>query len=149
MKKLHENGNTKVRPNVVAANAVINACAFTQGDVRVQNRALEIAQIVLKDLEEAQYGEPDQITYGTFLKVCQNQMPASNSRDQVVEVLFKKCTQDGQLGDYFLQQMKVTASRELFESIIGKRADESVRLDDLPSQWSANVVDKRPPRSRR
>ena len=43
-KDLFEAGNKHLRPNVVAVNAVLNACAFTSGDVLEQSRAIEIAQ---------------------------------------------------------------------------------------------------------
>ena len=143
MKKLYNAGNKNVRPNVVAVNAVINACAYTTGDIRYQNRAVELAHKVLQDLEQSPYGSPDQVTYGTFLKVCAQQMPDSHTRQQIVEVLFKKCCRDGQVGNLVLQQFQSMASPELFEAILGRRIDEDVSMDDLPVDWRRNVVEGR------
>jgi hypothetical protein len=141
MKKLYLAGNKHVRPNVVAVNAVINACAFTSGDIRQQGRAIEIAHSILKDLEQSPYGNPDQVTYGTFMKVCANQMPDSHTRQQIVEVLFKKCCRDGQVGNLVLQQLRGMASDELYHLLVGRSIHDSVQMEDLPKEWWCNVVE--------
>jgi hypothetical protein len=141
MKKLYQAGNDRVRPNVVAVNAVMNACAFTAGDIRQQNRAIEIAHKILKDLEQSPYGRPDQVTYGTFMKTCANQMPDSHTRQQIVEVLFKKCCRDGQFGNLALQQLKCMASDELYEQLIGRSIHDNIQMEDLPKEWWCNVVE--------
>ena len=146
MKKLYLAGNQHVRPNVVAVNAVLNACAFTTtgDDIRLQNRVVEIAHSILKELEQSPnvFGKPDQVTYGTFMKTCANQMPDSHTRQQIVEILFKKCCKDGQVGDLVLQQFRSMASDELFQQLIGRsKSDASLRIEDLPKEWSCNVVE--------
>jgi hypothetical protein len=141
MKKLYLAGNDRVRPNVVAVNAVMNACAFTTGDIRQQNRAIEIAHKILKDLEQSPYGRPDQVTYGTFMKTCANQMPDSHTRQQIVEVLFKKCCRDGQFGNLALHQLKCMASDELYEQLIGRSIHDNIQMEDLPKEWWRNVVE--------
>lgn len=141
MKEGYENGNKNLRPNVVAVNAVMNACAYTIGDVPEQNRAMEIAHRQLKDLESSDYGSPDQVTYGTFLKVCANQMPDCSTRQQIIEVIFKKSSQSGQVGNLVLQQLKAMGPPELFYSLIGREIEDNIRIEDLPSEWWSNVVE--------
>jgi hypothetical protein len=145
MKKLYQAGNEHLRPNVVAYNAVMNACAFTNGDVHESNRAVEIAHLVLKDLEQSDFGTPDQVTYGTFLKVCANQMADCDSRDKVIEMLFKKCCRDGQVGSMVLQQLKSVAKSEQFFRLTGKM-NLDTKIDDLPSDWCRNAIETRSPR---
>jgi hypothetical protein len=65
------------------------------GDIPEQRRAIEIAQMMLSELEKSSFGKPDQVTYGTFLKVCQSQMPRSDSRRRIVDLVFKKCCKEG------------------------------------------------------
>jgi pentatricopeptide repeat protein len=141
MRNLYEAGNPHVRPNVVAVNAVINACAYTNGDVPEQSRAMEIAHKSLKDLENSPYGMPDQVTYGTFLKVCASQLPASSTQQQIVAVLFKKCCKDGQVGNFVLQQLKAMLSADMYEELVGKSIHEHVQMEDLPKSWWCNVVE--------
>jgi hypothetical protein len=146
MKKLYVAGNQQVRPNVVAVNAVLNACAFTAtgDDIRLQNRVVEIAHTILKELEQSPhiYGKPDQVTYGTFMKTCATQMPDSNTRQQIVEILFKKCAKDGQVGNLVLQQFRCMASEEVYQQLIGRSIhDANLRLEDLPKEWTCNVVE--------
>ena len=149
MKKLYQAGNEHLRPNVVAYNAVMNACAFTNGDVHESNRAVEIAHGVLKDLEQSRFGTPDQVTYGTFLKVCSTQMADCDSRDKVIEMLFKKCCKDGQVGTMVLQQLKGVAKNDHFVRLTGRGNWEDIKLEELPSDWSRNVVEGKGPRRRR
>eukprot|EP00565_Helicotheca_tamesis_P003951 CAMPEP_0185728158 /NCGR_PEP_ID=MMETSP1171-20130828/3609_1 /TAXON_ID=374046 /ORGANISM="Helicotheca tamensis, Strain CCMP826" /LENGTH=714 /DNA_ID=CAMNT_0028396833 /DNA_START=90 /DNA_END=2231 /DNA_ORIENTATION=- len=138
MCELYESGgriNPKVRPNVVIYNAVMNACAFTMGDSIEQHRAMEIAHSMLTELEKSEHGTPDQITYGTFLKVCANQMPEGETRDQIVNVVFRKCAKDGQVGRMVLQQMKSLANPESYEKLLNRKMEEDIDVDDLPLEW--------------
>lgn len=130
-----------MRPNVVAVNAVMNACAYTNGDILEQNRAMEIAHNRLKDLEDSNYGIPDQITYGTFLKVCANQMPDCATRQQIMEVLFQKSARDGMLGNLVLQQLRAMGPPELYYRLIGHYIEDEIQMEDLPKEWWCNVVE--------
>jgi hypothetical protein len=141
MKQLYKQGDENLRPNVVVANAVMNACAFTTGDSPERNRAVEIAHKVLKDLEVGDYGKPDQVTYGTFLKVCANQMPECSTRENIIEMIFQKCRRDGQVGNMVLQQLRAIASPEKYLELIGFPIDAEHGMEELPQDWWSNVVE--------
>jgi len=138
---LSKKGNENERPNVVVANAVMNACAYTTGDVPERNRAMEIAHKVLKYLEADESVKPDQVTYGTFLQVCHNQMPVCSTRDQIVEMIFQKCYRDGQVGNLVLQQLKQTISWQQYYDLIGIDPESVHGMEDLPEDWWCNVVE--------
>ena len=143
MTELYEAGNQSVRPNVVAVNAVMNACAYTSDrhGVKDQNRAMEIAHMRLKELENSSYGSPDQITYGTFLKVCANQMPDCDTRRQLIRVLFKKCSQEGQVGNMVLNELRHMGPPDLYEQLVERPIQEDIKMEDLPAEWWCNVVE--------
>lgn len=144
MESLYKAGNEHLRPTVVSFNAVMNACAYTSNsDLHEQNRAVEIAHRMLRDLENSPYGDPDQVTYGTFLKVCANQMPDCSSREQIVESIFKKCCNDGQVGNLVLQQLRSIADEEQYQVLVGRSIFDDLRMEDLPSEWWCNVVEGR------
>ncbi|GKY94875.1 hypothetical protein MPSEU_000452400 [Mayamaea pseudoterrestris] len=140
MTRLYEAGNKHVRPNVIAYNAVMNACAFTSDDVIEQGRALEIAHNTLKEMEETLYAKPDQVTYGTFLRLCSH-LPDCSTRQKVTEVLFRKCVKDGQVGSLVLSQIRTMVSDDVYERLVGRRMDEDVQMADLPKAWWCNVVE--------
>jgi len=134
--------NRHLRPNVVAVNAVMNACAYTpDDDIQERNRAMEIAHKRLKVLEDSDYGSPDQITYGTFLKVCANQMPDCNTRQQIIKVIFQKCARNGQVGNLVLQQLKVMGPPELYSHLTGHYIEDNIQMEDLREELWCNVVE--------
>lgn len=142
MVKLYEEGNKHLKPNIVVVNAVINACAYTYGeDGDEHQRAMEIAHNKLKQLETSDYGSADHLTYGTFLKVCANQMQDCETRRQIMEVIFKKCIRDGQLGNLVLQQLRAMGPSETYSKLVGRGIDEDIVVEDLPQAWHRNVVE--------
>eukprot|EP00586_Coscinodiscus_wailesii_P020303 CAMPEP_0172502528 /NCGR_PEP_ID=MMETSP1066-20121228/160963_1 /TAXON_ID=671091 /ORGANISM="Coscinodiscus wailesii, Strain CCMP2513" /LENGTH=575 /DNA_ID=CAMNT_0013277823 /DNA_START=136 /DNA_END=1860 /DNA_ORIENTATION=- len=128
-----------IKPNTIIFNSVMNACAFTVGDEAEQSRAMEIAHETYMELEDSPYGTPDEITFGTFLKVCSNQMPDNESRQRVVHLVFKKCCNGGMVGDLVLQQVKVLADDNLFWTLMDTHVNHKNRKDvtiaDLPREW--------------
>jgi len=146
MLKLYKDGNKKLRPNVVVYNSILNACAYTTGDLSEQQKAMAIANLIFQELHRSPYDKPDEISYGTFFKVCQNQIPPGKTRHDIVDLIFRKCVEDGQVGQLVLDQMKVAASSEQFEALVGVDADDAELLT-LPQEWRRNVTSRN--RSRR
>ena len=164
MKDSHEIGNASLRPNgkfhivptstsnhfrlstltfyfpVVVFNSIINACAYTVGDPSEQREAMEIANFMLKELGESTYANADQVTYGTYLKVCQNQLPQSEMRSKIVTAVFKRCIEDGQVGQLVLDQAKGVTTPDQFEELLGDSCTETHWMD-LPEEWTRNVVE--------
>lgn len=132
--------NVNAQPNVIIFNSVMNACAFTIGSEYEQGRALEIAHSMFKSLESSHYMNPDDITYGTYLKVCANQVVDDNFRDSLTAAIFKKCVKDGQVGDLVMQQMQNAASRDLYIELFG--SDQPLTPEEIPDHWKCNVREK-------
>eukprot|EP00584_Thalassiosira_punctigera_P014760 CAMPEP_0172553960 /NCGR_PEP_ID=MMETSP1067-20121228/52547_1 /TAXON_ID=265564 ORGANISM="Thalassiosira punctigera, Strain Tpunct2005C2" /NCGR_SAMPLE_ID=MMETSP1067 /ASSEMBLY_ACC=CAM_ASM_000444 /LENGTH=674 /DNA_ID=CAMNT_0013342243 /DNA_START=166 /DNA_END=2191 /DNA_ORIENTATION=+ len=142
MKELYDaSGKEDLRPNGVVYNSVLNACAFSIGDLEEQSQALDIANAMLVGLDEGPYGRPDQVTYGTYLKVINNQMPAGEAQDQVVEAVFRKCAKDGMVGEMVLRQLREMGMEEVFEKLVGKSFWGEFNLSDLPREWTCNVIE--------
>lgn len=135
------NGRRALRPNNVVYNSVLNACAFSLGDLEEQSRAVEIANAMLVGINQSPYTKPDQVTYGTYLKVINNQMPLSDSRDQVVETLFRKCAKDGMVGEMVLRQLQEMGLVGVYENLVGASVWGEIKFEDLPMEWTCNVVE--------
>lgn len=145
MLQLYEEGITELRPNVVVFNSILNACAYTTGDLSEQQKAMSIANHAFRELDQSSFGKPDQITYGTFFKVCQNQIPPGNARHHIVDVMFRKCVKDGQVGKLVLNQLKLAASEEHFFCLVGNEPD-TIDWLGVPEKWRRNVIDEEGPR---
>lgn len=142
MKELYDkSGKSALRPNNVVYNSVMNACAFSVGDLEEQSQALEIANKMLVGLDESPHGKPDQVTYGTYLKVVNNQMPPSEARDQVVDTVFRKCAKDGMVGELVLRQLREMGLDEMYENLMGQSSWGDFQLSDLPREWTCNVIE--------
>ena len=143
MKELYDStGNTKLRPNNIIYNSVLNACAFSMGDFEEQTRAVNIANLMLIGLDESPYGKPDHITYGTYLKVIANQMDPGPARAEVAAKIFQRCARDGMVGGMVLRQLReLGMSDEQYEELVGVSIWEAPSLSDLPSSWTCNVIE--------
>jgi hypothetical protein len=135
-------GNTKLQPNNIIYNSVLNACAFTMGDIEEQTRAMDIANSMLMELDDSPYGKPDHVTYGTYLKVITNQMEPSKARDQIVETIFRKCARDGMVGGMVLRQLReMGMADEAYENLVGISIWDAPSLSELPNSWTCNVIE--------
>jgi pentatricopeptide repeat protein len=142
MKELYDaSGRSALLPNSVVYNSVLNACAFAVGDLEEQSQAMEIANSMLVELNESPYARPDQVTYGTYLKVINNQMPPSGARDQVVDTVFRKCAKDGMVGEMVLRQLREMGMVQIYENLVGRSMWGEVNLTDLPTEWTCNVIE--------
>jgi len=142
MKELYDmTGKQFLRPNNVVYNSVLNACAFSVGDLEEQSRSIEIANAMLVDINGSPYAKPDQVTYGTYLKVVNNQIPFGESRDRVVETIFRRCARDGMVGEMVMKQMREMGKEEVYENLAGRTFWGDARLADLPSSWTCNVIE--------
>ena len=167
MKLCFEKGvNDKIQPNVYSYNAVLNACAYTYGDEYEKDETFRIACNVFDELrstnktKQKSYDEkdtlvrPNHVTYGTFLHICARLMPEGEdmSRRTIVEAIFRKCCQDGQVGSYALNQLWEAAPRDLYWALLEeggvssrKRSwgeDETISVSDLPAKWTRNVKER-------
>ena len=143
MKELYDaSGKSTLRPNSVVYNSVLNACAFAVGDLEEQSRSMEIANAMLVELNDCPYGKPDHITYGTYLKVINNQMPPSGARNQIVETVFRKCVKDGMVGEMVLRQLREMGMEAIYETLAGKSMMwGEINLSELPKEWIRNVIE--------
>lgn len=180
MKDRYENGGaTMARPNVYAYNAVLNACAYTFGDSTEKVEAFRIACFVFDECRKnskieyrsgtrnkhfnASLLKTNHVTYGTFLRCCACLMPKDEIIQQrtLVEAIFRKCCQEGQVGKYVLDQLLLAAPEDLYwslmnEGLVGEKQQDrwndtrsrrtwrqKVRVEDLPKRWTRNVRERR------
>ncbi|KAL3778897.1 hypothetical protein ACHAWO_007863 [Cyclotella atomus] len=134
-------GNEALRPNAIVINSVLNACAFTIGDLEEQRRAIEIANLMFTAICRSDDEDPDEVTYGSYLKVICNQMPPGKQRNKVVHAIFQKAVSAGLVGHLVLKQIKEVGLDDATQKMyFGTQSLDHVSLKDLPSSWTNNVA---------
>jgi len=126
-----------VRPTTITYNAVLNACAYTNStDLKEKEEAFTVACLVFDDVRKS--SKPNHVTYGTFLDVIIKLMPKSDARNDIAELVFKRCCKDGQVSQLVLRKLKAAVPLSLYRQMLGGDAE-----DQLPRKWTANVRERR------
>ena len=140
MIEAYKNGNGEAKPNVNAFTAVINACAFTQGDMLEKSEALQIATRTYKELYASDYGEPNQFTFATFLRACANIIPPGEQRVSSMKSVLQQAANQGKVDDLVLKVLQNSLSIEDLESILPcSVSNKVVTRKDLPVEWTCNL----------
>lgn len=88
MKRLQDEGNKKAAPNLRTCIQVLNAAAYTKGELKELLLAIRVAvdrqPVSMSDLQENEELEPDPVPYDLFLQSCAQLMPSSNKWEAMV-----------------------------------------------------------------
>eukprot|EP00980_Cylindrotheca_fusiformis_P027747 scaffold22549_cov98-Cylindrotheca_fusiformis.AAC.3 len=142
MIQMHKSGAIKAAPNTHSYTAVINSCAYCENDTLEKRDALQIAIKTYKELENSEYGQPNNVTFSTLITALRHLMPASNKRDAAIKTIFHRCAEDGQVTDTILRRLKSTLSASQLQELVGIHAvspDGQVYIDKVPDEWKRNV----------
>jgi len=178
-KNNNKNNNQSMKPNVVVYTSVLNACRPWEPSEKIE--AFDIALLTLKEMIFIGYDSPNHVTYAAFLSVCAFAYPlstmtsmsttrpsvvgehssssssllsSSRTRDDAVRWAFHQCRDDGQVGNNVLENLRKSASVELYEELMmdvvrNRRGDGDdsayVGIMDIPASWKRNVKGERRP----
>ena len=140
MIEAYKNGNGEAKPNVNAFTAVINACAFTQGDILEKKDALQIATKSYKEFYASDYGEPNQFMFATFLRVCANIIPPGEQRVSSMKSVLQQAANQGKVDDLVLKVLQKSLSADDLGSILPCEVTNNILTrKDLPAEWTCNL----------
>mmetsp|Transcript_25747 Transcript_25747/g.38872 ORF Transcript_25747/g.38872 Transcript_25747/m.38872 type:complete len:1367 (+) Transcript_25747:119-4219(+) len=135
MKDDYSSGNRDARPSLYSYNAVLNAAEFTFGRDVYLEEAFAVACEVFDEARSTM--QPDHVTYATFLGVTAQLMPKSGIRNDMVQLVFRRCCMDGQLAPLTIKKFKQAATEQQFLDLMGNSSE-----DDLPDAWTCNIRNK-------
>lgn len=141
MDRLSKFGDAEtLRPDEISYTAVINSCASPSvADPRIRRKALDTALFTLKELQASRYSQPNQVTYGLFIKACATLLNEDDVlRRELITRAFEQCCLDGQLGQIVLHY----TPSELYEDLLAGYVNSGickVSVNDLPTEWCCNV----------
>lgn len=142
MQNLYDEGQDNMKPNIFVYSAVLNACAYTFGREEEKQSALNIGIETWEELKNSGI-RINHVAYGSFLRICRRLMPVDDSRrNHFITRAFKQCCSDGQVGVYVLKQIR--ADHKIFNALLQAYiVDGEVEYEDLPSEWTRNVRERR------
>ena len=141
--RMTKEGTVGVRPTVVTYNAILNACEYTtSNDLMEKEEAFTVACLTFDEVRKLPDIKPTHTTYGSFLGSVTTLMPRSDARNEIAELVFKRCCKDGQVSQYVLRKLKASVSSSRYRQMLGGRKD-----DKLPRAWTTNVRERKNERS--
>lgn len=145
MKKASTTRKDVVTMNVHCYNAVINAAAFTEGEMDIRIDAFNIATTTLEELLESKSAEPISSSFGTYLKACGKLSLPRRLAELAIEKSFKKCKELGLVNDFVLTQIRYSTCTAQYQNLLGdlakrKKSNERINMTDIPESWKTNVA---------
>jgi pentatricopeptide repeat protein len=134
MKDDFSRGNRDAEPTVFAYNAVLNAAEYTVGNEADLEQAFRVACETFDQVRSSDTLKPDHVTYGTFMGVISQLMPESDIRNDMIQLVFRRCCVDGQLAPVVMKKFREAADSQQFLQLMGKVVE-----DNLPQEWTCNV----------
>lgn len=146
MDKLYQAGYKNARPDEVTYTSVLNSCAFPATlDRKTRRKALDTAIFTLRELRSSRYGQPNEVTYGTFIQACANLLSDDDEMLRaVIEEAFQQACKDGQVGQMVLTRLRDAAPEGLYEELLAKVSNSPTpSVSDLPLEWRCNLREEK------
>ena len=140
-----EEGNERVKPDIISFNSVIRSCTLHSSRSKSEKQAaLRCALETLADIRNQRCGvAADEFTFAFFFRVVANSVESKQQAEKLLSSTFKWCCETGNLSAESLKSLKSTKGvssypflRKLLQT---EKKVESVKLSDLPSEWSRNA----------
>lgn len=90
---------------------------------------------------KSKYGNPNEVTFATFLTALRNLLPPSKERSAAVRSVFETAANDGRVNNLVLRRVQSALSTEELTEIFSTAISASgeVQLNQLPDEWRRNV----------
>jgi pentatricopeptide repeat protein len=139
LKRMKQAASLDARPNIVAYNAVLNACEHTdRSDEFCVEEALTVAFLTFDEIRNSASVVPNHVTYGSFLGVVANLMPTA-SRQEIVSLVFRRCVSTGQVSRLVLKKLRNAVDTEAaYLALLQGNAENR-----LPKTWTSGVRESR------
>jgi hypothetical protein len=136
MISLHEGRNDdKAKPDARAFSAFISTCANQGGTPERKRVALKLALGTYEQLcQKPEYGKPNSFIYGGLLKAVGRLTNDQKERSRLLEHIFMKCIQDGELSRVNLNVFLKGANQQLEAKVLG-----NLPGDRIPFDWCRNL----------
>jgi hypothetical protein len=154
------NQNPDIRPNHVAYNSVLNACATSCPNVYQENlqrvdteyplptlpeMVRTLYQQLIDDQNQGSSLQPDHYTFGTVLKAIANLFWGEPDQVEFCQQVFQEACQRGQVTFGVLFQLRQAAPSEVYRKMLPSNAynpdNGHFNMQNIPKDWTKNVRD--------
>ncbi len=130
--------------NMFNYNNVLSACSYTHGTATDRFNAIKVAVTVIEEaMEQAARDDRLNVTFGIFFQACANLMNDESEKskiEKVVETVFNRCCDRGQVDSKLLLQFRQAATQQLYLKLFGSfRSFPRINVKEIPNEWKQNV----------
>jgi len=143
----YKDGVAAAKPDAHVYSALINLCASVgriegisrEIHSRERRHALTMAFDILDELrsQSHSYVKPNCRVYGCIIKACRYLSQDRKEMKHLLEIVWKKCCEDGLVSDAIFEQMQWACNGIFLEEILKDR--DVVSVFSLPVEWRRNV----------
>lgn len=132
-----------VAPDIVGWTSVLNSCATETGHAEERNKAFKVATLTYRQLQKLDVSA-NHVTYGTMLKACARlQHVRSPLRLKWTRAVFADAVAAGAVGDMVVSKLREAAPSDLYKELM-----QGHSRNKLPAEWTINVQEHSPFRSK-
>jgi pentatricopeptide repeat protein len=134
-------------PSIFNYNSVLRVCSFTHGTASERFNAIKVAVMVMEEIMQQGNSDRLNITFGIFFNACANLTLNDEEKvklERMVEAVFKKCCEFGQVDDKLILQVRKACSQQLYLKLFGEfKGFPRVHITDVPQSWRSNIVHRK------
>eukprot|EP00549_Striatella_unipunctata_P023586 CAMPEP_0118677732 /NCGR_PEP_ID=MMETSP0800-20121206/2798_1 /TAXON_ID=210618 ORGANISM="Striatella unipunctata, Strain CCMP2910" /NCGR_SAMPLE_ID=MMETSP0800 /ASSEMBLY_ACC=CAM_ASM_000638 /LENGTH=316 /DNA_ID=CAMNT_0006573453 /DNA_START=312 /DNA_END=1262 /DNA_ORIENTATION=- len=135
MNQIEDDG---LEPNIVTYTTALNACSNPlPGE---EDESYHIACLIMEEIYFKENLKPIFLTYAAFFSACRHDLLSADlmkEKDEMMQHVFNRCIEDGQVGQLVLEKFKTAATNKLYHSMVGKYT--RFNKLEIPQEWNQNV----------
>mmetsp|Transcript_2305 Transcript_2305/g.3346 ORF Transcript_2305/g.3346 Transcript_2305/m.3346 type:complete len:621 (-) Transcript_2305:205-2067(-) len=131
------NRNEESKPTIYIFNNVLKCCSSVNGvDEEERQQAFDLTMEVYNKMQFFPDIHPDGYTYNYLLKATTRFVPVQSMRDSIIRATFQECADKGLVNDQIIERVKCNASPMLVDALFLQRGSSTIKLVDLPREWT-------------
>lgn len=109
-------GHGGAMPDLTSYNTMLNVAAFAGPDKDAMQEAFRIAKTTFDEMKQLDHIKPDDISYGSMIKVVARLLKRSDAKRNILKRIFEECYTNEQVGPMVIKEIgRVLSAEEIKE----------------------------------